>query len=327
MGKNTHKIQSNERGLKQFKRWSLCLLSICFIVQMFSIGNAFAEKKTIGIIMTGKIPYYEDIHKAFINTISQEAFVREGEAEIIVQKPGPNPMSWANAARKLVVLESDVIVSYGAPATLTVSEETSKIPIVFAAVYDPEGLKIVKKNMSGISSKIPVSGIIKNLKEIATFSKLGVIYNSDEKDTVLQAQEVKKLEGKYGFKSVLFNIKRKGDARKIKNVEALFLTTSCSAMQCVENIVGLARKNKLPTATAIGGGEERGIILTIAADPTEQGSKVAQLVKKVIQGTKPSALPVKQPKKVYMVVNLKEANALGLKVPFGLLTSATRVIK
>jgi putative tryptophan/tyrosine transport system substrate-binding protein len=301
----------------------------CFllVVGYILVGlPVFAAEKTVGVVMTGGIPYYKELHKAFMEGMAAEGF-GPARAEVVLQTPTPEAMSWVNAARKLVALGSDVIVSYGAPATLAVMNETSDIPIVFAGVYDPQSLGITGKNTAGISSKVPVATLIKNFKSIANFSTLGVVYSDTEKDTVLQANEVKQLEGSFGFSSSKINFKKTEDVSKIKNVEALFLTTGCAAMQCVNNIMGTARKSKIPTATTIGGGENSGVILTLAANPYEQGKEAATLVAKILKGAKPSSLPVEQPKKIDMIINIREATDMGLKIPFGLLSAATKVIK
>lgn len=287
---------------------------------------ALAAPKTIGVIMTGNIPYYKDVHKGFTEGLAAEG-LGPGAAEVVVQTPAPEPMSWTNAARKLVAIGADVIVSYGAPATMAAVSESSDIPIIFAGVYDPQAVGVHTKNSTGISSKVPVASLIKNLKSISNFSKLGIVYSDAEKDTVVQANEAKNLEGSFNFKSERFNIKKASDASKISGVDALFLTTGCSAMQCVSNILGIAKKSKLPTATTIGGGEGAGIILTISANPAEQGREAARIAGKVFKGAKPASLPLEQPKKIDLIINLREANEMGLKVPFDLLTSATRVIK
>lgn len=287
---------------------------------------AFAAEKTIGVILTGSIPYYKEIHKAFMEGLASAGF-GPARVEVVLQTPMPEAMSWTNSARKLVAIGSDVVVCYGAPATLAVMNETSDVPIVFAGVYDPQSSGITGKNTTGISSKVSVATLIKNLKSIAKFSTLGVIYSDAEKDTVLQANEVKQLEGNFGFHSSKINFKKTGDVSKIGNVDALFLTTGCAAMQCINNIIGTARKEKMPTVTTIGGGENNGIILTIAANPAEQGREAAERAAKILKGAKPSSLPVEQPKKIDMIINIKEANDMGLKIPFDLLSAATKVIK
>ncbi len=311
-----------DKGLK-IKYFSLFFLFSFFI--LFCIPT-FAVEKTIGVIMTGDIHYYREIHKSFTEALSSEG-LGPGNVEIILQKPVPEPMSWTNAARKLVALDVDAIVSYGTPAAMAAMNETSKIPVIFAAVYDPQEAGIRGKNVTGISSKVPVATLLKNLKSISNFSRLGVVFSNIEKDSVLQINEVKQLENNLQFKSFIFNIKKLGDSSKITNIDALFLTTSCTVMQCVNDIIDIARKAKIPTATILGGEENSGVILTIAANPYEQGGEAAKLAAKVIKGTKPSDLPIEQSKKVDVIINLKEAADMGLKVPFDLLTSATKVIK
>jgi putative ABC transport system substrate-binding protein len=304
----------------------LILIAAVLIPLLFFCRPASAAQKTIGVIMTGNTPFYREIHKAFTDSLPAEG-LNPGTVEIVLQTPNPDSMSWTNAARKLVAIGSDIIVSYGAPATLAALHETSDIPVVFAGVYEPKAVGIDARNATGISSMVSIPGLIKNFKSITNFSTLGVVYSESEKDTVVQANEVKRLEAGYGFRSSRFNIRRAEDAARIGKKDALFLTTSCAAMHCVSNIIGLARKEKMPTASTIGGGENSGVILTISANPVEQGREAAMMVAKIVRGAKPSALPVGHARKVDMIINLKEATGMGLKIPFDLLTSATKVIK
>jgi putative ABC transport system substrate-binding protein len=319
------KSRLNDASLtNRLRKVYLVLLPLFFI--LLTGPAASAAQKTLGIIMTGNIPYYKNLHKSFTDTLAAEGF-GPGSIETVVQTPSPEPMSWTNAARKLVTVGSDIIVAYGAPATIFAMSETSDIPIVFAGVYDPQAVGVTGRNATGVSSKVPVSSILKNLKSISNFATLGVIFNDSEKDTVVQANDVKQLEGSLGFKSTRFNIKKASDSPKIANVDALFLTTGCAAQHCVSNIIGIARKAKIPTASTIAGGEASGVILTIAADPHEQGREAAKIVARVLRGAKPASIPIEQPKKIDVIINLKEATDMGLKVPFDLLTSATKVIK
>lgn len=305
-------------------KWILCFFA-CVCISLFAgAPHASAAGKTIGVIMTGNITYYREMHKAFTDGLVSEGF---GSVEIVLQTPTPEQMSWANAARKLVSVGADLIVAYGAPATLTVLAETSDIPIVFAGVYDPQALGIMGKNATGVSSKVPVSGLIKNLRSISNFSTLGVIFSEAEKDTVLQANDVKQLESSFGYKSARFSIRKAEDVAKITKVDALFLTTGCAAMHCVNNIAGLARKARIPSGTTMGGGEGSGIIITLSANPQEQGREAARIAAHVIKGVKPAALPLEHPRKIDLIINLKEATDMGLKIPFDLLTTATRIIK
>jgi putative ABC transport system substrate-binding protein len=289
-------------------------------------AKATAAGKTIGVVMTGNTPYYKDIHKAFSEGLAAEG-LGPGSVEVILQTPVPETMSWTNAVRKLVNIGAHVIVTYGAPATMTAMAETSELPIVFAGVYDPKELGIPGKNATGISSTVPVASLVKNLKAISNFSNLGVVYSTSEKDTVLQVNDVTRLEATYSYRSTKFNVKKPEDIAKISDIDAVFLTTGCAAMHCVTNIISAVRKAKIPTAATIGGGEQSGIILTLSANPLEQGREAAKMTARVVKGENPSSMAIGLPKKIDLIVNLKEATDMGLKVPFDLLTSATRVIK
>lgn len=305
---------------------AVAVLAALLVFPILVPARAFSAQKMIGVIMTGSIPYYENIQKTFAQTLRSDGF-GPAEVQVVVQSPAPEIMSWTNAARKLVAIGADVIVSYGAPATLAVLNETSDIPVVFAGVFDPKAAGIAGSNVTGISSTVPLTSLIKNFKSIDDFKKLGIVFNSSEKDTVVQARQVRELGGQFGFHSVRFNIKRTEDTRKISNVDGLFLTTSCAAMVCINNIMGIARQEKIPTASTIGGEATKGIILTLAANPYEQGKEAAKMAERLIKGAEPSSIPMESPKKIDMIVNLKEAASLGLKIPFDLLTSATKVIK
>lgn len=304
------------------KKRTVGIAFIALVILFGFVSFGFAKDITVGVIMSGDIPYYKSIHKAFTGELNSKGI----KAEIIVQTPAPETMAWINAARKFGAIGADVIVTYGAPATIAAVSETSGIPIVFAGVYDREGLGL-KSDVTGITSKASIAGLLKNLKSINSFSTLGIIYNSAEKDTVMEAAEIERLEGQFSFKSAKFNVKGRGDLSKIKNVDAIFITTSCAAMVYVDDIVNIARKQRIPAAALTGGGEEEGIVLTLSADPAEQGKAAANILARIIRGEKPSAIPVESPKKIQLTVNFKEATALGLKVPFDILSSATMVIK
>jgi len=169
-------------------KFKLHIRFILLFAALMIISGTSAFAKTVGVMMTADIQYYRDIHKAFINNFGKDA-------EIVLQKPMPDPMSWTNAARKLTGIGADVIVSYGAPATLTLLKETSEIPIIFGGVYDPESMSMTGKNATGISSTVPVEKTLKALGETSKLSKLGIVFSKSEKDSIIEVRDIKKNEG------------------------------------------------------------------------------------------------------------------------------------
>jgi putative ABC transport system substrate-binding protein len=296
---------------------------------LFLCGTVAAADKTIGVVMSGNIVYYQDVHKAFVGALAREGFDSR-KVDIVLQTPSPDPLSWTNSVRKLVVAEVDVLVTYGAPATLTALRETKSIPGIFAGVYDPVAVGASAKNVTGISSKVPTAGLMKYLKKLVPFTRLAVIYNEQEPDSVRQADELAQLESQYGFQTVKMPVRKPEDAKKLTfagKADAVFISVSSVANEALDAIVKNAQAARIPTVSQLGGTCEHGVIMSLAPSATEQGVAAARFTARVLKGEKPAGMQAEFPKLVELVLSLKEANAIGIKVPFDLITDATRVIK
>ena len=299
------------------------------ILPLLFAAPAYAADKSVGVVMSGNVGYYQEAHKAFIGALAREGFDYR-KIDTVMQMPVPDPLSWTNAARKFVVAEVNVLVNYGAPAALASIKETDSIPLVFAAVYDPAAVGVSGKNVTGISSKVPMTSLLKYAKRLIPFTKLAVVYNELEPDSVRQADELVQLEGQYGFQTVKMAVKRSDEAKRLVfagKADAVFISVSAVANEALESIVKSAHSGKIPTFSQLGGTAEKGVILSLAPSATEQGEAAARITARILRGEKPAGIPVEAPKLVELVLNLKEAGAMGLKVPFDLLTDATKVIK
>jgi putative ABC transport system substrate-binding protein len=292
-------------------------------------STAFAADKTVGVIMTGNLGFYQEVHKAFAGTLGKEGFDHR-KVDTLLQMPSPDPLSWTNAARKLAVAEVNVIVAYGAPAAISALKETKSIPIVYAGVYDPQAIGVAARNVTGISCKVPMTSLLKYLRKMIPFTKLAVVYNESEPDSVRQADELTQLEGQYGYQSVRMPIRKPDDARKLVfagKADVVFISMSSAVNEALEGIVKSAHASKIPTVSQTGGSSEKGVILSLAPSPVEQGEAAGRIAARLLRGESPASIPPEVPKLVELVLNLKEANALGIKVPMDLITDATRIIK
>jgi putative ABC transport system substrate-binding protein len=305
------------------------LIWLLFVALALGPQAAAAADKTVGVVMSGNITYYQEIQKAFAVTLVKEGF-DHNKVDTLLQMPSPDILSWTNAARKLVVADVNVLVTYGAPAALAAIRETKSIPIVFAGVYDPAAIGVAARNIAGISSKVPLTSLLRYLRKLMPFTRLAVVYNESEADSARQADELAQLESQYGFQTVRMPIKKVDDARRLVfagKADAVFITVSAAANEALDTIIKSAHGSKVPTVSQTGGTAEKGVILSLAPSPVEQGEAAARIAAKLLKGANPSSIPSEVPKLVELVLNLKEANALGLKVPMDLITDATRVIK
>jgi putative ABC transport system substrate-binding protein len=314
------------------KGWARRLILVALAVALlFQARSALAADKSIGVVMSGDLPRYQEAHKAFVAELARAGF-DQSRVSIYVQTPHPDQMSWTNSVRKFVGVEVDVIVAYGAPAALAALRQTDSIPVVFAYVYDPQACGARKKNSTGVSSKVPMATLLKTLKSIVPFEKMAVLYNPDERDSVAQLDEATRNSAALGFRVVDVAVKSPGEAKgKIAKAvgQADCIYVSCASTVGMEagSILSVANRNRLPVVTQVSGLTERGALLSLAPSSQEQGELAARGVARILKGERPYEIPVENAKKVDFVLNLKAANSLELKVPFDVLNAATKVIK
>jgi putative ABC transport system substrate-binding protein len=302
-------------------------IACSFLLLFFCLTcNAFAADKTIGVIMTGDIPYYSDVHDAFIAALNGKGYA--GKVATLIQKPYPDSISLSNAARKLIAHDVDVIVAYGAPAVEAVAREKSGIPIIYTCMYEPCKFPGVK-SITGTCSRPLVSNLLRYLKSLTAFSSLGVIYNSNEDDSLYQMQEMNRLSGRLGYKIEEIDIKRPQDIKQKlqeKNMDAIIIASSSAAGIAFPSIIEFSIEHRIPTASLLSDKNHYAII-TLAPAPGEQGEKTAEKVIRIFNGADPKSIKADISNETELVFNLKDASSMGLRIPMELVTEATRLIK
>ncbi len=277
----------------------------------------------VGVIVSGDRPFYDAIHAAFTRRLSE----RGVRAAFIVQRPGNDPLARRNAARKLIALDVAAVVCYGAPAALAVMAEKARMPVLFAGVHHPEAIGLKGKNVTGIRSHVPLFGPLENLNAIHPVEKLGITFNGADRDSAVEAGQVETLMKDYGYVPYFIDMNERNVLERLDQLDALYIAGGCDSMTCLDEIVHSARAARIPTATTVGGAAQRGVIVTVAAAADEQGEVAASMLARIVNGERPSSIPVVEPRKVEFVLNLREAQNIGVTIPLKLLMSATEVIR
>jgi putative ABC transport system substrate-binding protein len=245
-----------------------------------------------------------------------------------------------NLAEELVRLNVDVIWALG-PAVSHAKNATKTIPIVITHVGDPVGSGLVASlarpggNITGLSSLSPeLSGKRVELlkKVIPKLSRVAFFGNS----TAPAKQSLKETEVAAGALGLQIQYL---EVQSPKEIEPAFQAASTGRAQAViilrnpltaihhVRIAELAIKNRLPTMYADREFVEAGGLMSYGADYTFMYRRVAVFVDKILKGTKPADLPVEQPTKFELVINLKTAKQIGLTIPPNVLARADKVIR
>lgn len=292
----------------------------------------------MGALLTCDLPRYREAHRAFVKALVQRGY-DQSNVEVITQTPNPDPISWANSIRKFNAIGADVIVTYGAPASLAALREASDIPIVFADVYGPVECGLARSlgstghNMAGVSCKVPLVTLIKTALELKPIRLLGVVYTAREQGSMVQLRELRKIAAQQGVTLVEVNVASVNGLDAAlgtlfnTRVEGIYVTESTAGSRGFEKIVHHAGEQRVPVFSLMPGAAQKGALISLEADPAEQGQVAAELVARILGGKKASTLQIATPKKVELIVNLKTARSLELHVPFPVLSAATRVLK
>jgi ABC-type uncharacterized transport system substrate-binding protein len=247
---------------------------------------------------------------------------------------------FAEIAAEFARLKVDVIVTGGNPA-IAVKQATSVIPIVFAVATDPVGSGLVASlarpggNVTGLSmeSTDVVGKRLELLRQVVPdLRRLAVMGNAGYSATVREMDEAEKAGRILGLETVIVGIQRAEDiAPGIESLKSgaqgLYVCTDSLVSSNVVRINTLALDARLPTMHGIPEYVEAGGLMSYGANFPDLFRRAADFVDKILRGMKPSDIPVEQPTRFDLVVNLITAKALGLTIPESFLLRADKVIE
>jgi len=309
--------------LNMLRRLPGILLGVLFV--LFGATDLHAAKQ-IGVIMTGDVPYYREMHDSFVAEIHKR-LAGEEKIEIILQRPFPNAVSWSNAARKLIAFDVDLIVSYGSPATQAVLHEKSRIPLIYAGVYEPDRADVAGRNVTGCGFKVPLSSIIRYLKGLKPLNTIGILFSSVEEDSARQNAAMRALAAQQNIKVESTDIRSRTDLGRLQetNADVVFITGSSLVHLWINDILSVLKKKQLPAADIFSDDAESGMLMTLHHPPHVQGQMAGEMASRILLGAHPGSIAPHIFRETELVLNLAEARRMGVIFPIHLLVEASKV--
>jgi putative tryptophan/tyrosine transport system substrate-binding protein len=243
---------------------------------------------------------------------------------------------------ELVRLKVDVLVVSWPPAALAAKKATRTIPIVVYNVADPVALGLVDSlarpggNITGVTiiTETLAGKRLELLKEtVPKLSRVAMLWNPKNPGNVLQLKQSQQAAHELGLQlySIEVSSPDKFDSafrEAVKaNCAALAMTQDPVFTSNLKLIAELVIKNRRPAIYTRGGFVESGGLMSYGANQAEQDKRAASLIDKILKGRKPAELPVEQPTKFDLVINLKTAERIGLTIPPNVLARADKVIR
>jgi putative tryptophan/tyrosine transport system substrate-binding protein len=296
--------------------------------------------RRIGYLTPG--PALPQIDASFVEALRQLGWIEGKNVLFEFRYAGNDADRLARMAAELVSLNVEVIVARSTPGPLAAKRATATIPIVMSGAGDPLGVGLVASlarpggNVTGMSLMAPDLGgkRLEILKEmVPALSRVAVLWNTANPYPALVFRETESAARKLSIEVHSVEVRTLGDfdgaleAAARQHPGALITVEDPLTMNYRSQIAEFAAKNRLPAIYGLQEYVEAGGLMSYGAHLGDLMRRAASYVDKILKGARPADLPVEQPTKFQLVINLKTAKALGLTVPPTLLARADEVIE
>jgi putative ABC transport system substrate-binding protein len=300
-----------------------------------------ARLPTIGFLGSAAPSTTPEWVAAFVQRLSEHQWVVGSTVAIEYRWAEGRNDRFAGLAAEFVRLKVDVIVTAGTPSVLALMQATSVIPIVFVAVGDPVANGLVTSlarpggNVTGLSNltRDLAGKRVGLLREVMPgLRRLAILANVGNVAAVLEMRDAEAAARTLGYEVVILEIRRTEDIAPTfealrDRADAIYVVIDALVVINRASINTLALNARLPTMLGNQESVEAGGLVSYGPDFPELWRRCADYTDKILRGAKPADLPVEQPTKFDLVINLKTAKALGLAVPGTVLARADGVIE
>ena len=317
------------------RRAALALLAVTALA-----GPGMAQDKvTVAVTAIVEHPALDAARDGIKAALAEAGYVDGQNLTFVYESAQGNPATAAQIARKLVGEAPAVIVPISTPSAQAVVGATRDIPVVFTAVTDPVGAKLVKDlahpggNVTGMSDLSPIGKHLDLVKEVVPkAAKLGVIYNPGEANSLTLLELLKREAPARGLTIVEAPAPKSADVLAaaqslVGKVDALYVPTDNTVVTALEAIVKVGQQNQLPVLAGDTDSVPRGAIAALGFNYGDVGRQTGRMVVRVLKGEQPGDIPVEGVEITELFVNPKAAQAMGVTLPAELVARAKTVVQ
>lgn len=303
-----------------------------------AMGRA-AETRTVAVTAIVEHPALDAARDGMKAELATGGFEEGKNLRFHYESAQGNPATAAQIARKLVGEAPDVIVPISTPSAQAVVSATKDIPVVFTAVTDPIGAKLIQDaarpggNVTGMSDLSPIGKQLDLIKEIMPDAQeLGVIYNPGEANSVTLIELIKQEAPARGLAIMEVAAAKSADVLAaaqslVGGVDAIYVPTDNTVVTALEAVVRVGRQNRLPVFAGDTDSVPRGAVAALGFNYFDVGRQTGRIVLRVLSGEKPGEIPVEGVEITELFVNPAAAEAMGITIPQAVLARAETVVR
>ena len=338
---------------KYLKR--ICSIAIvsAMAITMAACGNSNSETtnneqsststsddvKKIGILQLVEHDALDNTREGFIAALAEEGFVDGENIEIDLQNAQNDQSNLKTMSQKFVNDDVDLIFAIATPAAQSAATETTEIPIIGSAITDYVEAGLVESNeapngnVTGTSDKTPVKEQFDLLKEILPDVKtVGILYNSSETNSEIQAEYAKEAAEALGLKYELGTVTSTNDISQVVQsivgkVDAIYVPTDNTFASAMPLVASVTDESKTPVICGENGMVAGGGLATLGIDYYKLGEQTGKMAAKILNGEDPATMPIEYSDIQDICINLDTAKTIGVTIPDTVMEKASIVIE
>lgn len=316
--------------INQLSKRHLKILLISVLILLFpNLSFSHSEIPLIAISQIVEHPAIDAIREGALQTLEESGLKKEKDFKWVYKNSQGNQPINIQIAQKLVGMKPKVILAISTPSTQAViaNMKSEKIPLVFGAVSDPIGAKVVlslEKNsgmVTGVSDAPPLATQILLIQTMVPHLKnLGILYNPGEINSVNTLTNLKHHLVDKGINLIEVPVVNSsilmGAAQKlVGQVDALYIPQDNMIISAIETLVRLQDQHKLPIFTSDQGSVQQGALACVGINYFESGKVAGEMILKILNGERAGSIPTHFSDNAEAYINMKALHKLGLKLP------------
>lgn len=324
------------------------LISVIIIIGTVLVGsfifekNKMAEKAegqakimTVGVLQFVSHPALDEIYRGIQAGLAEEGYTDQDNLNIEFQNGQADQSKLNTMSQQLIDKKADVLVGIATPAAQALANNTKDIPIVLGAITDPKSANLVADNqrpggnITGVSDQSPVDAqLALALKLLPDLKTIGVLYSSAEDNSAFQAEKLVSEAEKLGVTVKKYPVPSSNEISQMvqvmsSEVDAIYLPTDNVIANAMQIVVDIANKNDVPIIPSVDTMVEQGGLATVGINQYELGLQTGRMVADILSGKSvPATTPIYTFTTGDIIINQKQADKLGIKIPADILAEA-----
>ncbi|MBF8808716.1 MAG: ABC transporter substrate-binding protein [Enterococcus lacertideformus] len=282
------------------------------------------DTKTVGVLQLVQHNSLDATYRGFKEGLAENGYKEGDNLKIDYQNAQNNQDNLKSMSEKLVKEQPDLLLGIATPAAQSLLNETKTIPITVTAVTDLEQAHLVASNetpggnLTGTTDMVPIEKQTDLLLRIVPNAKtIGIMYNNGEANSKIQGELAEKALKKAGVKVKVLTANSTNDVQQVtkslaKDVDGIYIPTDNTFASAASIIGEVAKETKTPIVAGSVDQVKEGSLATIGIDHEHLGKQTGKMAAKILDGKKPSELPVESANDLSLYVNEEMAKAIGV---------------